>query len=543
MKKKRILSVVLALAMLGTQAYAAEVRTEVEGTSVTIIAQTEANKKVNIVVSKKGELDDNDAIYEINQVKADATGKVTLTITIPEMRNDVSSYGEYDVLVKPEEEEMQYGEFAYVTQEDIDDLMAAITAQDADVEAILDSDSEWRVGLKAIGCVMSIYDDLSDKSGVIATIESGISAGMTTAALKEKINGAIAVEGITNAESADTMLKVYSPKFNNVSYVDFDSNRKGYVSSTISEYLPFASTEDFATKYGIVNALYEVNTSTFDKMSDTLDTYDDILGIADEDEYRDYLALSRSNKLDAGETLVKEFKKSYVTTVDKLLDEIEDAVAGVKKSKGSSGGGGGGTGFVSAGPAVVQPNQTLPGSSDSGNFTDLEEASWAKDAILALRDKGIVSGIGGGLFGPNQLVTREAFTKMIVMAAGLYQPGESVYFDDISTDDWCYGYVASAFNNKLVYGISETTFGKGSNISRQDMAVIAYRAAKDSGRLHVGREMIEFSDDSMISDYAREAVEALYQGGVLNGSDGALRPQSTATRAEASLIIYNLFVK
>ena len=54
-------------------------------------------------------------------------------------------------------------------------------------------------------------------------------------------------------------------------------------------------------------------------------------------------------------------------------------------------------------------------------------------------------------------------------------------------------------------------------------------------------QMIE--DGDKIADYAKEAIEALYKTGVLNGSDGYYRPTDSATRAEAAVIIYNLFVK
>lgn len=546
MKFKSALAAVIAFSALGTAVQAAGVRTEVNGTTVTLTATAVGNAKANIIVSRKGEdINKNANIYEMIQVKADENGKITHTFTIPESRNGVSSYGEYNVAIKPENGDMLTGEFAYVTNDDIIDLMRTVTAEDADYDEIFAPDAQQRVSLKAVGCLMEQYDNLADKSDVIAAVEAGVTADTDSEGLVKIFNGAITMASITNSTTAKAALELYSPKFNDESYVDFDKARQDYIAATICTYVPFESPADLDVKYEKVNALYEVNSAKFDKMTDVLDTYKTVLGIANDSNYKDYLDLTSKKMINANEELVTAFKKEYVKTTSELSDAIKDAVKAAKKSSGGSGSsssGGVSSGYVSAGPETINPQ---PGVTNAGNgeFTDLGSVSWAKEAILALKEKGIVSGTGDGQFNPNDPVTREAFTKMIVIAAGVYTPGENVTFDDVSPDDWCYSYVASAFNNKLVYGISETTFGKGSNISRQDMAVIAYRAAKDSGKIHVGREMTTFSDDYLISDYAREAVEALYTTGVLNGSDGEMRPLSTATRAEASVIIYNLFVK
>ena len=50
-----------------------------------------------------------------------------------------------------------------------------------------------------------------------------------------------------------------------------------------------------------------------------------------------------------------------------------------------------------------------------------------------------------------------------------------------------------------------------------------------------------FADENEISDYAKEAVNALYNNGLINGIDGSrFAPANHATRAEAAKIIYNL---
>ena len=52
---------------------------------------------------------------------------------------------------------------------------------------------------------------------------------------------------------------------------------------------------------------------------------------------------------------------------------------------------------------------------------------------------------------------------------------------------------------------------------------------------------MEFSDDEMISDYAKDAVYALRGAGVIKGvSDLEFAPLANATRAQAAKMIYGL---
>ena len=90
-------------------------------------------------------------------------------------------------------------------------------------------------------------------------------------------------------------------------------------------------------------------------------------------------------------------------------------------------------------------------------------------------------------------------------------------------------------------GQSETVFGSGQNITRQDMACIAANAAKMYGITFSDESKTLFEDDAQIADYARSSVYALRAGGILNGKENnAFCPTDNATRAEAAKIIYGL---
>ena len=107
--------------------------------------------------------------------------------------------------------------------------------------------------------------------------------------------------------------------------------------------------------------------------------------------------------------------------------------------------------------------------------------------------------------------------------------------------DWFAPYIKKAKGLGIINGQSETLFGSGQNITRQDMAVIAYNAATKYGISFSDESKTLFEDDENVAEYAKNAVYGLRSGGVLNGKENnAFCPLDNAARAEAAKIIYGL---
>ena len=174
-------------------------------------------------------------------------------------------------------------------------------------------------------------------------------------------------------------------------------------------------------------------------------------------------------------------------------------------------------------------------------FKDVyEQALWANDSINELYEAGIVNGVAPDTFEPDGNVTREQFAKMLVLSFGETEKVNGNIFSDVSESEWFAPFVGLAKNMGVVNGVSETEFGVGQNITREQMAAMIYRAGCLMGYSADGTPK-DFSDKDTISEYAIDAVNKLTAGKVINGmEDGTFRPQSTATRAEAACMIYNL---
>ncbi len=175
-------------------------------------------------------------------------------------------------------------------------------------------------------------------------------------------------------------------------------------------------------------------------------------------------------------------------------------------------------------------------------FIDLGQASWAKTAINTLYAAGIVKGVSENEYAPLNEVKREEFTKLIVELFGIYDPYLDSSFADVSSDAWYNGYIASAQKAGIVAGISETEFGVGQSITREQMATMLKRACDKYGVKLEGNSATTFRDENTISSYAADAVKTLAKAGIINGIDGSFAPQQVANRAMAAQVVYLVYL-
>lgn len=217
-------------------------------------------------------------------------------------------------------------------------------------------------------------------------------------------------------------------------------------------------------------------------------------------------------------------------------------------SGGGGGGGGGGVSRLSAGyiPTPTKaPIETTVQSSDEntpnapangGGFPDVAGDAWYCVYVNKLAEGGIVKGDEAGRFNPENPVTRSEFLKMLVGIFNILDSSAECDFTDVPKDSWYYGCIASAVKFDIAEGVGDGSFHPSDRITRQDMAVMAARAARLSGALPES-DKLDFSDSTEISDYARESVAAMAEAGIIAGSDGKFAPKDFATRAQAAKII------
>jgi len=505
---------------------------------ITVTVPNPDKKRLIGVIAKKGtDILENDNIFGICETSADS-----MVFDMPDKREDVD--GEYELFVAGK----SVGGFFYAKEDSISSVKSALSGMDEEaLDATLTSGSEYYVALGAMGFDIEGYAEASDKQKVCSIFKNSYENSMTREETAKCFNTAIGIVNINSGKDVGAELGKLNPVFEGTGYIETDENLKSWINEYIKTQNPYDSIEDFENSYKCANILNLFNNAKFSDMNGLMDKYKLELGIESDSTYIKYLELNKSQQTRVHDEMVELLDSSLCNTPESFKEILSLAVSQATSGGTGSSSGGGGGGSNSGGNAASGtffPNPDVPQTTISQkSFSDLENVKWAEAAIEALAQKGIVAGDGKGNFNPMNLVTREEFVTMILKATGTQESDETGEFTDVKADAWYAKKVMGAYSAGIVFGVSDKEFGIGKNISREDMSVIAYRALK--GReLSKKREFEEFKDFNSVSDYAKDAVKALYEAEIINGKgDGIFDAKGTATRAESAVVIYNLFIK
>src|SRR5690606_10256450 len=101
---------------------------------------------------------------------------------------------------------------------------------------------------------------------------------------------------------------------------------------------------------------------------------------------------------------------------------------------------------------------------------------------------------------------------------------------------------AAAYRAGIISGKSNTRFAPEENLSRQEMAVIIYRAYQYATEQPINiEEKQDFKDGSTISHWAELEVAALVQLGLVQGRGNQMFiPHEAVTRAETAQMMSRL---
>ncbi|WP_158602278.1 glycosyl hydrolase 53 family protein [Cohnella endophytica] len=177
-------------------------------------------------------------------------------------------------------------------------------------------------------------------------------------------------------------------------------------------------------------------------------------------------------------------------------------------------------------------------------FADVTASHWAYKAVDVLAAKLYMKGTGAQRFDPAKKITRAEFAAMLARALKLKQPkaGSSQPFADVASDAWFAGEVGAAQAAGIVKGLEGNRFGPNEWISRQEMAVMAMRAYRYlNERDSMPESSIAFADADRIASWAGVQVSQAQALGLFQGQgNNRFAPQSATTRAEAAQLLYNL---
>jgi hypothetical protein len=173
-------------------------------------------------------------------------------------------------------------------------------------------------------------------------------------------------------------------------------------------------------------------------------------------------------------------------------------------------------------------------------YSDVSSNNWYYEAVQYVTEKGLMEGIGGGLFAPNTELNRAMLVTILYRLEG--QPeAASANFTDVPGSSWYASAVNWAAANKIVEGYPDGTFAPTKSLTREEMATILYRYAAYKGYDTTATgDLSGFADGASVSSWAETAVIWAVDQGVISGMGGnVLNPKGTATRAQVAQVLMN----
>ena len=202
------------------------------------------------------------------------------------------------------------------------------------------------------------------------------------------------------------------------------------------------------------------------------------------------------------------------------------------------------TGFSTSGEQVSgRIDITVSNGGITSSFNDMGGYSWATASVNYLASNGVINGIGNGNYGPSLNIHRCDFVVMLCRAFGFNAGNNESGFDDVPGDSYYSQAVATAKRLGIVSGTGGNSFSPHGQLTRQD-GILMVRNALSVAGWSIGSDptvLDSFEDGGTVSSYARNAVSALVQLGVVSGdSNGRLRPHDPITRAELAVLLHHI---
>ena len=175
-------------------------------------------------------------------------------------------------------------------------------------------------------------------------------------------------------------------------------------------------------------------------------------------------------------------------------------------------------------------------------FNDVPEGYWAYDAIQYVYGEGLMAGTSGSTFNPEGTTTRGQIVTILWRLSGSPVVNYLMDFDDVDPAAYYGEAIRWATSEGIAGGYGGGVFGPNDPITREQLAVMLYRYAQHEGYdVSIGEDtnILSYADAFTVSEYAVSALQWACGAGIISGTgDGStLTPQGETTRAQVATVL------
>jgi len=192
---------------------------------------------------------------------------------------------------------------------------------------------------------------------------------------------------------------------------------------------------------------------------------------------------------------------------------------------------------------IMRVRQLVPQAIAAGpRFKDVPATSWAFTAVADLSARGLVTGYEDGKFHPDDAVTRAEYAKLVCSALGV-EPDTTVTsdpFKDVTSSYWAAGYIAATVRKGWLTGYPGGLFKPEEPVSKgQALAIVARSQSWDDkatlpyAEVQPGYWAHAFIEACFVRGIIRNPDPGIEFGGTLS-------PEDHCTRAQACVFLSRL---
>ena len=175
-------------------------------------------------------------------------------------------------------------------------------------------------------------------------------------------------------------------------------------------------------------------------------------------------------------------------------------------------------------------------------FADVPEGYWAYDAIQYVYGEGLMAGTSGSTFSPEGTTTRGQIVTILWRLSGSPVVNYAMDYNDVAEGSYYAEAIRWAASEGIAGGYGGGVFGPDDPITREQLAVMLHRYAQHEGcDVSIGEDIniLSYADAFTVSEYAVSALQWACGAGIISGTgDGStLTPQGEATRAQAATVL------
>ena len=181
----------------------------------------------------------------------------------------------------------------------------------------------------------------------------------------------------------------------------------------------------------------------------------------------------------------------------------------------------------------------------SQQFRDVDRGQWYHDGVDYAVSHGLFKGVALDRFDPEGTMTRAMLVTVLYRLDGAPAIAPDTGFSDVPENEWYAQAIAWGKLRGIVDGVGGGKFAPEDKVTREQAATILYRYARYKGSdTSAAADISTFRDAASVSAYAEEPMAWSVAEGLIGGIEGnRLDPQGSATRAQLAVILMRYCLK